>query len=128
VKAGDLDRAHELDMSPWVLTLGEPSDDLIRAIGRDNAHVLTIPEDLETWPTEPLEPHLGAITAPALVVVGDRDIPEMLAIADLLAESIPNATGPVVVEGADHLVPTRRPAQFDGEMLEFLRRTMGAAG
>jgi 3-oxoadipate enol-lactonase len=124
VKAGELDRAHELDMSPWVLTLGEPSDDLIRTIGHDNAHVLTIPEELETWPNEPLEPRLGDITTPTLVVVGDRDIPEMLAIADLLAESIPNAEGPVVIEGADHLVPTRRPTQFDRAMLEFLARTV----
>ncbi|HEY7282767.1 MAG TPA: alpha/beta hydrolase [Actinomycetota bacterium] len=127
VKAGDLDRAHELDMSPWVLTLGEPSDDLIRAIGHDNAHVLTIPEELETWPTEPLEPRLPEIAVPTLVVVGDRDIPEMLAIADLLADRIPGAAGPVVIGGADHLVPTRRPTQFDRAMLEFLGRSMGSA-
>jgi pimeloyl-ACP methyl ester carboxylesterase len=50
----------------------------------------------------------------------------MLAIADLLAERIPNAQGPVIIEGADHLVPTRRPAEFDHAMLEFLGRT--AAG
>ncbi len=124
VKAGELDRAHELDMSPWVLTLGEPSDDLIREIGYENAHALTIPEELETWPTEPLEPRLGDVTAPTLVVVGDRDIPEMLAIADLLAERIPHAEGPVVIEGADHLVPTRRPTQFDRAMLDFLGRTV----
>jgi pimeloyl-ACP methyl ester carboxylesterase len=123
VKAGELERAHELDMSPWVLTLGEPSDDLIRAIGHDNMHVLEIPEELETWPTEPIEPHLGDVTAPTLVVVGDRDIPEMLAIAETLAERIPDAEGPVVIEGADHLVPTRRPAEFDSAMLEFLGRT-----
>ncbi|HXJ65830.1 MAG TPA: alpha/beta hydrolase [Actinomycetota bacterium] len=126
VKAGDLERAHELDMSPWVLTLGEPSDDLIRAIGHDNAHVLTIDEELETWPTEPLEPRLHEISAPTLVAVGDRDIPEMLAIADLLAERIPNAEGPLVIEGADHLLPTRRPAEFDRAMLEFLGRTVAA--
>jgi pimeloyl-ACP methyl ester carboxylesterase len=107
-------------MSPWVLTLGEPSDDLIRSIGHDNREVLTIDEELETWPEGPLEPKLGDITAAALVVVGDRDIPEMLAIADLLAERIPQAEGPVVIEGADHLVPTRRPEEFNRAMLQFL--------
>jgi len=126
VKDGDLERAHELDMSPWVLTLGEPSDDLIRSIGRDNMHVLTIPEELETWPEEPLEPRLGEITAPTLVAVGDRDIPEMLAIADLLAERIPGASGPVVIEGADHLLPTRRPDEFNRAVLEFLGATDAA--
>jgi 3-oxoadipate enol-lactonase len=125
VKAGDIVRAHELDMSPWVLTLGEPSDDLIRSIGHDNREVLTIDEELETWPEGPLEPKLGDITTPTLVVVGDRDIPEMLAIADLLAERIPDAQGPVVIEGADHLVPTRRPAEFDRAMLEFLGALSG---
>jgi pimeloyl-ACP methyl ester carboxylesterase len=112
-------------MSPWVLELGEPSDDVIRQNGRDNLGIFTIDEDLER-PREPLEPRLGDVTAPTLVVVGDRDIPEMLAIADLLAERIPNAQGPVIIEGADHLVPTRRPAEFDHAMLEFLGRT--AAG
>jgi pimeloyl-ACP methyl ester carboxylesterase len=120
VKAGELERAHELDMSPWVLTLGEPSDDFIRSIGHDNLHVLEIPEELETWPEGPLEPNLGEIAVPTLVTVGDRDIPEMLAIADLLAERIPDAQGPVVIEGADHLLPTRRPAEFNRAMLEFL--------
>jgi pimeloyl-ACP methyl ester carboxylesterase len=120
VKAGDIVRAHELDMSPWVLTLGEPSDDFIRAIGHDNREVLTIDEELETWPTEPLEPRLDEIRAPTLVTVGDRDIQEMLDIAALLVERIPHATGPVVIEGADHLVPTRRPAEFNRAMLEFL--------
>ena len=58
------------------------------------------------------------------MAVGDRDIPEMLAIADLLAERIPNAEGPVFIEGADHLLPTRRPAEFDRAMLEFLGRVI----
>jgi len=123
MKAGDLERAQELDLAPWVLTLGEPSDDLIRRIARENLGVFTIDEELEL-PRDALEPSLGEIRAPTLVTVGDRDIPEMLAIADLLAERIPNAEGPVVIEGADHLVPTRRPAEFDRAMLEFLGRTV----
>lgn len=124
VKAGDLDRAHELDLSPWVLTLGEPSDDLIRSIAYDNRHVLTIPEELDTWPTDPLEGRLDEIAVPALVVVGDRDIPEMVEIADRLAQEIPNARGPIVIEGADHVIPMRRPAEFDRAMLEFLQEAL----
>jgi 3-oxoadipate enol-lactonase len=120
MKAGELERAQELDMSPWVLTLDEPSDEVIRQNGRDNIAIFTIDEDLER-PREPLEPRVGEIAAPALVVVGDRDVPEMLAIADLLVDRLPQATGPVVIEGADHLVPTRRPAEFNRAMLEFLR-------
>jgi len=122
MKAGDLERAQELDLSPWVLTLGEPSDDLIRRIAHENLGIFTIDEELEL-PRDAIEPHLGDVTAPTLVVVGDRDIPEMLAIAETLAERIPDAEGPVVIEGADHLVPTRRPAEFDSAMLEFLGRT-----
>lgn len=119
-KAGELDRAHELDLSPWVDTLGEPSDDLIRSIARDNRHTLLIDEELEITPEEPVIVRLGDIAAPALVTVGGRDIPEMLAIADLLAEGIPDARGPVVMEGADHLLPMRRPEKFDRALLEFL--------
>jgi 3-oxoadipate enol-lactonase len=119
-KEGDLDRAHALDLSPWVLDLGEPSDDLIRRIAWDNRHVLLLDEDLEVTPDEPVIERLGDITHPTLVTVGDRDIPEMLAIAALLADRIPDARGPVMIEGADHLVPTRRPEEFDRAMLEFL--------
>jgi len=120
MQAGDLERAQELDMSPWVLTLDEPSDDVIRQNGRENIGIFTIDEELER-PREALEPRLGEITAPALVVVGDRDVPEMLAIADLLADRLPDARSPVVIEGADHLVPTRRPDEFNHTLLEFLR-------
>jgi 3-oxoadipate enol-lactonase len=126
VKEGTLDRAHELDLSPWVLTLGEPSDDLIRSIAWDNRHVLTIPEELETWPEGPLEGRLGDVSIPTLVTVGDRDIPEMLDIADRLARGIPNARGPLVIEGADHLVPTRRPGEFNDAVLGFLDEAIPA--
>jgi pimeloyl-ACP methyl ester carboxylesterase len=119
MKAGDLERAHELDMSPWVLTLGEPSDDLIRSIGHDNLQIFTIDEELER-PREAVDERLGEVAVPTLVVVGDRDIPEMLVIADLLADRVPGASGPVVIEGADHLVPTRRPEEFNRALLEFL--------
>jgi 3-oxoadipate enol-lactonase len=119
-KEGDLDRAHALDLSPWVLDLGEPSDDLIRGIAWDNRHVLLIDEDLEVTPDEPVIERLGDISHPTLVTVGDRDIPEMLAIADLLADRIPNARGPLLILGADHLVPTRRPSEFNQATLDFL--------
>jgi 3-oxoadipate enol-lactonase len=120
VKDGDLERAHELDLSPWVLDLGEPSDDLIRSIAWDNRHVLLLDEDLEIRPEDNVMDRLGDIAQPTLVTVGDSDIPEMLVIAHLLADRIPNAQGPVVMEGADHLVPTRRPEEFDRSMLAFL--------
>jgi 3-oxoadipate enol-lactonase len=119
VKAGELERAHEMDLSPWVLDLGEPSDAEIRAIAGDNAHVLTLDEELEQGPEEPIEPRLAAIAVPTLVVVGDRDIPEMLEIATRLSEQIPRAEA-VVIEGADHLVPMRRPGEFNRVLLEFL--------
>jgi pimeloyl-ACP methyl ester carboxylesterase len=38
----------------------------------------------------------------------------------LYVERLPNARGPVVIEGADHLLPMRRPEAFNRAMLEFL--------
>jgi pimeloyl-ACP methyl ester carboxylesterase len=62
---------------------------------------------------------LHEITAPTLVVVGDKDVPTVLEAADLLAESIPNAQKAVVNDAA-HLPNLEHPAEFNRLVLDFL--------
>ena len=71
----------------------------------------------------PLSPpaieRLGTISVPALVVVGEYDVPDMLAIADILAGRIPHARK-VVLNGLGHLPSLEDPPRFNQLVLEFL--------
>jgi 3-oxoadipate enol-lactonase len=63
---------------------------------------------------------LGAIDVPTLVVVGDQDVPDTLASADLLAWNIRGAQK-VVMPGVAHLPSMEQPEQFSRLVVEFLR-------
>lgn len=66
-----------------------------------------------------LRADLAAITAPVLVMAGDRDQLLSRAWAGHLAGAIP-AARLLVVEGADHFVATARPDAFYAAVREFL--------
>ena len=63
---------------------------------------------------------LHEITAPTLVVVGDKDVPTVLEAADLLAGSIPNARQAIIRDAA-HLANLEHPEAFNRLVLDFLR-------
>jgi len=63
---------------------------------------------------------LGDIRAPTLVVVGDRDGPNLLNIADTLHAKIPGARKSVI-RGASHHPPVEMSAGFNRVLLVFLR-------
>jgi 3-oxoadipate enol-lactonase len=94
-----------------------------------------IVEDYPCWhllhsdPHPPLEPgaieRLHEITAPTLVVTGEEDIPDMLAISDLLAARIPGARK-VVLAKAGHMANMDAPDAFNRAVLDFLSSLGGA--
>jgi pimeloyl-ACP methyl ester carboxylesterase len=67
----------------------------------------------------PAAERLGEIAAATLVAVGELDQPDMVAIAERLAEGIPGARH-VLISGAAHLPPMERPAEFARLVTEFL--------
>jgi pimeloyl-ACP methyl ester carboxylesterase len=69
--------------------------------------------------TPPAVGRLAEITAPTLVVVGDRDTPGNRKASDLLATQIPAATLRVV-PGADHAVPLGWSDALNSATLGFL--------
>ena len=71
------------------------------------------------WPEPPVHERLGELGMPTLVVVGDEDVPDMLAIADRLASEIPDARK-VVFPDTAHMLPLERPQDFNRALLEFL--------
>ena len=74
----------------------------------------------ERDPEEPESPPaleaLGRIAAPALVVLGDKDLPDFHAIAARLCEGLPRATLRIL-PGVGHLPNLEGPAAFNAALL-----------
>jgi 3-oxoadipate enol-lactonase len=117
VESGDLDAASEVDMDFWVKPehRDEVRPQLRRALELQTAH-----EEPEViWP------ELGSLAKlgmPTLVVVGADDHADFHAIAEHLADGIPNADL-ALVPGAGHLVGVDQPEELNALLLEFLSET-----
>lgn len=114
---GDLEAMAQIDLEIWAPLGGGGG---IRELVLDNAHMNLLQIGPER-PGTPAVEWLERIAAPTLVVTGSEDVQGMEDIAHALVERIPYARK-VVLEGADHLVPLRKPAEFDGILLEFLEQ------
>ncbi len=114
VEAGDLDAATQVNLDFWLVP---EHHDEVRPQQRRALELQTAaPEPEVVWPEMPPLPTLAV---PTLVVVGDRDQPDFLAIARLLADEIPDARLEVV-RGAGHLVGLDAPDELNALLLEFL--------
>jgi len=69
-------------------------------------------------PDPPAFQQLGNIKAPTLVIIGERTMPDIRAIADVLVRDIPNARK-VIVPGVGHVVQAEAPDQLNQLALEF---------
>jgi pimeloyl-ACP methyl ester carboxylesterase len=65
------------------------------------------------------EVDLSAVRAPTLVAVGANDKPDFRAIAERLAQELPNAEL-AVIEGAGHLPSVERPDETAALVRRFL--------
>jgi pimeloyl-ACP methyl ester carboxylesterase len=75
-------------------------------------------------PERPAIERLHEVRAPALVVVGERDLPDFRIIADILAENLPRARK-LVVPDAGHLPSLERPEEVNPALLSFLGEVEG---
>jgi pimeloyl-ACP methyl ester carboxylesterase len=70
---------------------------------------------------DPLPVHrLESITAPALIVVGERDLPDFLSVASLLEREVRGARK-AVLPGAGHMSNMEAPEAFNEVVLGFLK-------
>lgn len=67
---------------------------------------------------------LSEITAPALVVVGERDVPDFRLIADVLANNLPRAHL-AVMRDCWHVPPLEQPDIFNATLIAFLQEVEG---
>ena len=125
-----LDAANELELRLWVDGTGrtpEEVDPTVRERVREmNRAVLARePENEAGGEPQRLDPpaieRLHEIAAPTLVLVGDRDVPDILANAERLAAGIAGARK-VVLPGVAHLPPLECPDEFNRIVLDFLAR------
>lgn len=70
-------------------------------------------------PDPPAIERLAAIAAPTLVVVGEREVPDFRAVAEVLVARIPGARR-VVLPGVGHMVNMEDPGSFNRIVLDFL--------
>jgi 3-oxoadipate enol-lactonase len=75
------------------------------------------PEPLELEP--PAISRLSEIHVPTLIVVGDKDVRDILIIADILEKGIAGAKK-VVISGTAHHLNMEKPAEFNRAVLDFL--------
>jgi pimeloyl-ACP methyl ester carboxylesterase len=129
VRGGDPGRAVEYFVETWVKGSREESPpgvvERVRAIASDYSfcHYLVSPPPVPPPAREPAIGRLGEIKAPTLVLAGDRDQPDILAIADLLVKNIPNARL-TVIPGAAHMLNLEQPERFNSELLAFLENDL----
>jgi 3-oxoadipate enol-lactonase len=126
LERGDLAAATELNVRMWVdgprRTPDQVEHSVRERVREMQYHAFTVPmpEHVEAIELEPpaIE-RLGEIRVPTLVVVGDHDIEEKLAMVDRLAAEIPGARK-VVFPGAAHMVTMEQPTDFNRTVLDFL--------
>jgi 3-oxoadipate enol-lactonase len=73
------------------------------------------------WSKQQTIDRLSEIKAPTLVVVGDRDAPAILTIADTLATKIGGAKKEVI-KGVSHHLMMEKPDEYNRIVLDFLRK------
>ena len=121
--AEDFDRVAELEGEIWLAGVDRTLSDMdhalvdlfvdMNSIGIANESVR---EDLEVFGS--LE-GLPTITAPALVMVGDRDMPQKLAAAEHLAGQLTDGEF-TLIEDSAHLPSMDRPEVFNTVLKAFL--------
>jgi pimeloyl-ACP methyl ester carboxylesterase len=127
VRAGDVERAREMDAKHWIDGPSRDSTKIdptyrtrARQLHRENFSI-----DRFAYPEQPLKPpaicRLREISAPTLVAIGDNDEPDLVKLANRLATEIPNATL-VTIANAAHLPSLEHRDQFNEILSRFLTR------
>jgi len=122
--AGEFDKATDLMMQSWVTgprrTMDQIDPDMVARIRVSQRMAYEVQREAarsaETPGTEeelddPAEDRLGEIAVPVLMIVGDQDQPDALAIGEILMAGIPNIRK-VVFEGVGHMITMERPREF----------------
>lgn len=128
MERGNFDTVNRIEAHLWLdgplsqsgRVEGEPRDLFLRM----NSVHLHHPELTEEEVPDDAVDHVGAITAPTLLVVGELDMPDIVARHEDLSEELENAFA-IVLEDTAHLPSLERPDLFNPILLEFLEAVTG---
>lgn len=126
-EAGDLPLAVELENQLWIDGRDRAPEEIAAGV-RERTRVMNLSNwniDNEKGEPEKLDPpaaeRLGEIRIPTLIITGDRDVPDILTIADTLQRGISEAESVVIPDTAHHLT-MEKPAEFNRLVLDWLDR------
>jgi 3-oxoadipate enol-lactonase len=91
----------------------------IREIAKDNLQVWQRLPVGERVPTPPAIKRLGDIRKPTLLIVGERDVPDIQAIVKLLGTEVKGARTEVIPDAA-HMPNMEDPSRVNKLLMEFL--------
>jgi 3-oxoadipate enol-lactonase len=112
--AGDVEGIARLALGIW--TTGEPDDAAVAQLRSAAKAWLANGEYEEEAP--PAFDRLGSITAPAVLLIGDKDHPPLIECDEAIVARIPGCRK-IDVPGGDHLLPLRVPELVAETVEEF---------
>ncbi len=127
IKRGDYEHASELEIRIWVdgpeRTPQQVDPTVRQSIYEMNLHNYRRMGAAEFPQTQKLDPpaiaRLGEVTVPTLLIIGDKDVREMMSIIDKLEQGIPGARK-IVMHDVAHALNMERPEEFNRIVLDFL--------
>ena len=126
IEAGDFERAAELEVEMWVVGMFRSPSDVPAEI-RDAVYAMDLAAlgtesrraEFGQRPDPPAGTRLTEVQCPALIVVGELDLPDMRPIGEYLADGIAGGSL-VTISGAAHLPNMERATEFNRVVLDFL--------
>ncbi len=91
----------------------------LRRMARENAHCWLENPILQRSPKPPAAKRLGEIKVPTLLIIGERDVPQIEATIETLEKGIIGAKK-VSIKDAGHMVNMEKPDIFNEAVLSFL--------
>lgn len=126
--AGEVDRVAELDMRIWFDGVGR-SPEAVNAEARRKAyamaklvteHELTgVGTPVRKTEATPAAERLHELNMPALIVIGENDLPFLRLAADYMNEKLPKAKMALIAD-AGHLPNMEHPRKFQAALRDFL--------
>lgn len=129
-RAGDVARINRLEVHAWLDGPAAPDGRVrgaLRALVLDmNGIALGQPAPMSRVEPPSAYPRLEAVHQPALVIAGDLDFPDRVALSQELAARLPRARLSML-EGVAHLPSLERPDEVAALVRAFLAEVLAAA-